>query len=560
MRHAVLAAPSLRAQRSTLADLRPEVVALAEVRARLSRIREEHLSARETALALEVKANDLRVASINSMIAALAFRLEDGVPCDVCGSASHPDPSQLRDEGVSSDDEERARRAADQAQGSVNALQERLAADGARVEELAARVGAWTLPTLDEALAAVDLELDVLEARVGHTEGVEREVADLDQHKTDLASTQVVAATRAAAAERRAADADVRASVATTELLAGLGSAVSVDAALTRLAVEVAAAVAAAVAVEALGLAQHELDTATELARAASGDAGFGSPEDAAEAQRPTDWRTQATTRLREAADVAAAVASELADPELDVALEPPAPVASTSTALSTADQELAVAQAELGSRLQRLAALQRLVPALETALADLQPLESAASEVRALADLCAGQGANGLKMTLTSFVLAARLEEVAEAASVRLLRMTQGRYCLVHTDGAARSGQRSGLGLLARDGWTGLDRDTSTLSGGETFLASLALALGLADVVTAEAGGSRIGALFVDEGFGTLDEDSLDEVMDVLDGLREGGRIVGLVSHVAELRQRIPAQDEVRKTRAGSDLVLHGC
>jgi exonuclease SbcC len=159
--------------------------------------------------------------------------------------------------------------------------------------------------------------------------------------------------------------------------------------------------------------------------------------------------------------------------------------------------------------------------------------------------------------MTLSSFVLAARLEDVAAAASERLLRMTQGRYTLVHTDGTARGGARSGLGLLARDTWTGHDRDTATLSGGETFLASLALALGLTDVVTAEAGGARIEALFVDEGFGTLDEDTLDEVMDVLDGLREGGRIVGLVSHVAELRQRIPAQVHVRKGRTGSTAVV---
>jgi exonuclease SbcC len=101
------------------------------------------------------------------------------------------------------------------------------------------------------------------------------------------------------------------------------------------------------------------------------------------------------------------------------------------------------------------------------------------------------------------------------------------------------------------------VDRDTSTLSGGETFLASLALALGLADVVTAEAGGTRIEALFVDEGFGSLDEDTLEEVMTVLDGLREGGRTVGIVSHVAELRQRIPAQVRVHKGQAGSHLTV---
>ena len=137
-------------------------------------------------------------------------------------------------------------------------------------------------------------------------------------------------------------------------------------------------------------------------------------------------------------------------------------------------------------------------------------------------------------------------------AASDRLLKMTSGRYSLVHTD-ARRGAGRSGLGLLACDSWTGVDRDTSTLSGGETFLASLALALGLRDVVAAEAGGTRIEALFVDEGFGSLDEDTLEEVMTVLDGLREGGRMVGIVSHVAELRQRIPAQVRVRKGQAGS-------
>src|SRR5438132_4946422 len=108
----------------------------------------------------------------------------------------------------------------------------------------------------------------------------------------------------------------------------------------------------------------------------------------------------------------------------------------------------------------------------------------------------------------------------------------SSGAYSRQHT-AARRGAGRSGLGLLACDAWTGVDRDTSTLSGGETFLASLALALGLADVVTAEAAGTPMEALFVDEGFGTLDEDTLDEVMNVLDSLRAGGRIVGIVSHV---------------------------
>jgi exonuclease SbcC len=106
-------------------------------------------------------------------------------------------------------------------------------------------------------------------------------------------------------------------------------------------------------------------------------------------------------------------------------------------------------------------------------------------------------------------------------------------------------------------DAWTGRHRPPSSLSGGETFLASLALALGLADVVTAEAGGARLETLFVDEGFGSLDDEgTLDEVLEVLDGLRDGGRAVGIVSHVAEMRQRIPMQLRVEKGRSGSRVI----
>ncbi len=155
--------------------------------------------------------------------------------------------------------------------------------------------------------------------------------------------------------------------------------------------------------------------------------------------------------------------------------------------------------------------------------------------------------------MRLESYVLAARLEQVAAAATMRLQRMSGGRYTLVHSDDRAGRGARSGLGLHVIDAWTGRERDTATLSGGETFFASLALALGLADVVTDEAGGVRLDTLFIDEGFGSLDDQTLDEVLDVLDSLRDRDRSVGIVSHVADLRRRIHAQLEVVKGRAGS-------
>jgi exonuclease SbcC len=155
--------------------------------------------------------------------------------------------------------------------------------------------------------------------------------------------------------------------------------------------------------------------------------------------------------------------------------------------------------------------------------------------------------------MELETYVLAARLEQVAAAAGARLQRMSGGRYSLVHSDARGGGRAKSGLGLMVVDAWTGTERDTSTLSGGETFFASLALALGLADVVTDESGGTRLDTLFIDEGFGSLDDQTLDEVLDVLDGLRERDRAVGIVSHVADLRHRIPAQLRVVKGRDGS-------
>jgi exonuclease SbcC len=270
-------------------------------------------------------------------------------------------------------------------------------------------------------------------------------------------------------------------------------------------------------------------------------------------ALRDQGWRSSADARIRTHEAAIEAVTASLADPDLAVALDPAAPVESSRVVAAAAREQHSLAVDAQGLARHAVTQLADLQPQLAAALADLAPSQARAAEARRIADLAnASTTANQYKMTLSAFVLAARLEEVAAAASQRLLTMTAGRYSLVHTD-ARRGAGRSGLGLLACDSWTGQDRDTSTLSGGETFLASLALALGLADVVTAEAAGTRMEALFVDEGFGTLDEDALEEVMTVLDGLREGGRMVGIVSHVSELRQRIPAQIHVQKGHHGS-------
>jgi exonuclease SbcC len=170
------------------------------------------------------------------------------------------------------------------------------------------------------------------------------------------------------------------------------------------------------------------------------------------------------------------------------------------------------------------------------------------------VASLCAGTSAdNQTRTKLSHYVLAARLQQVVAAANLRLSTISSGRYQLVHTMLKGVGDTRGGLGLRVSDGHTGAERDPATLSGGETFYVSLALALGLADLVRDEIGGAELSTLFVDEGFGSLDPDTLDEVLDEMDTLRSGGRCVGLVSHLDELRRRVPTQVQIVPSSRGS-------
>lgn len=169
------------------------------------------------------------------------------------------------------------------------------------------------------------------------------------------------------------------------------------------------------------------------------------------------------------------------------------------------------------------------------------------------VADRCNGR--TPPKVSLQRWVLSAYLEEICVFANKRLGSMTGGRFRLsVHRD-REWGGGKAGLGLRVHDTYTGQDREVSTLSGGETFQASLALALGVTDSVATHTGGVRLDTLFVDEGFGILDSEALQLAMNELDRLREGGRAVGLISHVGGLRERIRLGIEVHPSDRGSAL-----
>jgi len=193
----------------------------------------------------------------------------------------------------------------------------------------------------------------------------------------------------------------------------------------------------------------------------------------------------------------------------------------------------------------------QKWIKALLKVDEKLEKAEAEYGVLGRLADVASGK--NSLGLSFRRFVLGALLDDVALAASERLKVMSRGRYQLRRTVERTRARGAAGLDLVIFDAYTGLERSAATLSGGESFLAALSLALGLADVVESYAGGIRLDTIFVDEGFGSLDPETLDLAMDALIDLQLSGRLVGIISHVPELKERIPARLEIRPTEKGS-------
>ena len=512
---------------------------------------DRHQEARE-------RLQELRGRRLAGMAAELAAGLASDEDCPVCGSTEHPRPARATGPAVTPDDELAAEGAATTAEAARRSAERRVGALEVSLAEQTTLAGGDTpVATLRAGAAAAARDLETLgsaaarvpvadQAFAEFLEAHERWERDKVAHETEQRSAAAQAVEQRSAAERL-----------TTELAAARGDDPTIEARRARL---------ERTARDLEGLARHLTDldrleraveeavTRVELAVA---ERGLRSVEDVAGAVRDDDSIRDLEELVRTHDAEAAAVAQQLADREVAAALAAPADeVAPRRTALAEASaaRDLAMAAAHAAAaRVRRL--VQHADEVAATASAR-RPLAERHRLVDGLARLAEGKSAdNSLRMSLSAYVLAARLEQVAVSASDRLLRMTSGRYSLVHTAVAAGGRARGGLTLRVLDSWTGRLRDPASLSGGETFSAALALALGLADVVTAEAGGALLETLFVDEGFGSLDEDTLDDVMGVLDDLREGGRTVGIVSHVADLRQRVPVQLRVDRGRAGSTI-----
>lgn len=204
-----------------------------------------------------------------------------------------------------------------------------------------------------------------------------------------------------------------------------------------------------------------------------------------------------------------------------------------------------------------RFAQLEHTRKRLAEAHGEQQALEAEYRVWGTLSDVANGR--TGQRISLQRFVLGVLLDDVLIQASARLVRMSRGRYQLVRRDEPGKGNRASGLELDVADTYTGKNRPVATLSGGESFMAALSLALGLSDVVQAWAGGIQLDTLFIDEGFGSLDQDALDQAIATLSELQMGGRMIGIISHVSELKERMPLRVDVSAGRRGSTVAIHG-
>ena len=456
---------------------------------------------------LRAQAAALRQAREAGSAALLAQELRPGEPCPVCGSTQHP----RRASGSQEIPSPQAILAADQEVGAAEAGLETALASQRAVER--------TLSGLGAGMAALRKQLAALAAEPAMS------ALDDARQRVERLREECLAGQKAL---EQALETERQGSEQLVRLAAALEAAT-------------AQGEAAAQALAAAQAAWHE-----RLEQA-----GFGAERDYLAARLP-DGELERVAAMLETFDRDLATAQALAA-EARAAVEGQAPpeLAGLVAAADAAAQAYRAAVDERGRLASRVDALGKLLQRLRRIGTEYARTEARYGEIGAVASVASGD--NPHRISLQRFVLASRLDDVLAAASRRLGMMSRGRYLLRRNTETADRRSAGGLELEVEDAYTASTRPVATLSGGESFQAALALALGLSEVVQAYAGGIRLDTIFIDEGFGSLDPEALDLAIDTLLDLQQSGRMVGVISHVPELRERIDVRLEVLAGVAGS-------
>uniref|UniRef100_UPI0028B0E409 SbcC/MukB-like Walker B domain-containing protein n=1 Tax=Aeromicrobium sp. TaxID=1871063 RepID=UPI0028B0E409 len=531
---------------SALRDELQQSTRLAQARQQLTRAELTELGCTKDLVSASSALASLQERRLANFAGELAEQLREGEPCAVCGGVEHPAPATHADEPVTEDMLEAARAALADAGTCARAASDDVVA----------------LRTTIDGLEGVR-PLDQLGPLV-------------DQAESDLAQALQTeqARARAQAACERIATAQKELDVRRAKLEQGLEHATEQIASLTAT-VQQARGEAGSV-VERIDIVTRHIGVTSDLVEALAAVSG---------AQRHS---TEADMRFREALEhhgfddepaflaaglepgavrdltarieghdrARAGTEAALEAPDLQDLPTEPADVDGPRAAHDEAKEACDAASQHFGAVRTRSATSHQLAASIRQGWAGSARTRARYEVLDRLARSLHGESPNTKRMRLESYVLAAELDQIVEAANARLHAMSSGRYALRRSEEVATRGSNAGLEVRVLDEYTSQTRPPESLSGGEKFLASLALALGLAEVVTNRAGGVTLDTLFIDEGFGSLDAETLDVAMHTLDSLRENGRTIGLISHVETMKERIPAQLAVVRTTAGCSAV----
>ena len=490
---------------------------VAALREELRGRQQQYRAAAQAAQEAESRYFQMNEAFLAEQAGVLALGLREGEPCKVCGSIHHPAPACPSPGAPTQEALNRAQKAAAQSREALQRESEACAA--LRSTGTAAR------QQLEAGLREAGVEEGRLSQEIGQIRG---ELENL---------TRQIGAEAARCARLTEAERAIPAARQALEALNKTIAALTADRSALCARRDAAAAQAAALAlrVPTAGDARKALEEKRqrlELLRRAAEQAGQVLRE-----------KSDAVLRTRSAAQQ---LRQQLEDaPEIDVQAE----LNAQTQAQTQRREKLAQKEGADG----RIAANAAALSGLRRQLAALTALESRYAWVRALADTATGTVRGKAKLSLEAYVQTTYFEQIIRRANLRLTVMTDGQYELKRRTEAENRQSQSGLELNVIDHCNGSERSVKSLSGGESFLASLALALGLSDVIQSSAGGVRLDTMFVDEGFGSLDDQALNQAMKALLTLTEGDRLVGIISHVNDLKQRIDRQILVTKSPTGS-------
>jgi exonuclease SbcC len=518
-------------------------VRLAEVEVEIRKLKQAELKAAVARTAASSEVDRLLALQLHGRAASLAQKLVDGEACAVCGALEHPRPAEFDGPMVTDEQVAGARAHFEDANAAADKASKDLADANARAAEQRGIAA-------DRSVEEVQTELEAAHARLKSAQTAEAVLAVIAEERAEITAKQQRLDEEERTADDRGRKLDHDAILAAKALrdarvlvkrssdghqsvAARVGSLTAKHRAFERL----ISAQAAVVHSE----AAHKALVSTLTVQLA--ERGFPDRQAAQDAMLPADELAALAAAIREHEDGLTQSRAVLDQPDLQNLPEEPANVADAHARTWDADA-VRIADTEWRVTLEgRTKRGHELTAKLKTELAKSAELDAEFRIVDLLADATRGEAPNQLGIPLESFVLAAELEEIVAAANGRLHTMSQGRYAIEHSDERTRGGKRAGLEIRVYDAHTGAARSPRSLSGGEKFLASLALALGLAEVVTNRAGGIQLDTLFIDEGFGALDNETLELAMQTLDELRHGGRTVGLISHVEAMKDQIPAK-----------------